>query len=1095
MSRSTATPQGSILPPAESLFEFRKNLLSILSKFSDTHTTKQGMTEMRQFMTQDITDNDRMNCFLSAISDQNEHMKPQQKKEQIKIFGLAAEIFEDALLPFMPKILTSLQKKLKEGTTQIHEAVSDALGQLVFYIINKVEEYDEKRELLDNFFKLPMQMLEKSPNKNVQGGAAQCLSKVVQNCPEDVLIDLLEEITDKMIAIMNLNQFKAHTPLLECIISLVFHVEQDFTPFAPKFLPVLIEFIACNDQSTKKVAIDAIYSMTAIIKEEIIPYRLDILQVLNHCRFDKYKPVREATLETIKLIKDIGPPLDDEQLALIEDKPVKNKPTSVQGNLNINRDRNSGSKSARPQRREFLQEDANFSTNVKPVNKDTSQLSSQKRVPIKELKKGMQNIRESQKSTTSVGRVRDDDQDSVQTLQTQSTTSKNEKKVSTATLKRRAAQSPMRNDIQQNGFNDGDVSPNSVKKEFKSALTGKKNANFFKDQQDIAIFEGKKPDNFEELLVHQPKVVEISNSNKEINSQNSSDVEIKNRKNSREELKSKGNASDGNQLVQKKQQARGKFQKPPVQNKTDAFDNIVIYEPKGQVQQTTRNIDDTDRQKDDHIDYIESSKVKLKQPSPHKFKYVQEQEESSNTLHNRDVSRDSKNNHQENKHNTNLSFNGNQNSKEEGVYSYRDSTQDLRSEEQVQLRKSISTDIHQHNRNLTQQNSYSDTQSKYEKENLHEETSYFNAKKNSEDYGAINSYNQNTGYLHNRYDNYANDEYLNRPSIDNSSQNYSNNQNNYANKDVGLRSNTPTKSNINVNQLLMDTMKTFQDQVKLEMSQVKSKVIEFERQLLEVKLLANSKVNAEEVKDIINKNMGVLSTYKQSADNITSSLRNIPGLQSQNFINSQQNIIDAQNLLNKQNILNNNFSLLQPQQFDNHLAHNISFLPTQQQIDFQTQNNNQLNTQQDQLIFDRNENLFQNPNLDLKKQMWSIIQGMIQRQQYNDAFLMALNSDDEMLLIRLLSKTGSFEFEKLQELQREELIKKTMQLLENKEFIEILLPCLSEAVERFHIIMSLKMRENIAQKLNRIKADREFSEIQKMEIKRILDKIIPNNLQ
>ena len=50
-----------------------------------------------------------------------------------------------------------------------------------------------------------MQLLEKSPNKNVQGGAAQCLSKVVQNCPEDVLIDLLEEITDKMIAIMNLN--------------------------------------------------------------------------------------------------------------------------------------------------------------------------------------------------------------------------------------------------------------------------------------------------------------------------------------------------------------------------------------------------------------------------------------------------------------------------------------------------------------------------------------------------------------------------------------------------------------------------------------------------------------------------------------------------------------------------------------------------------------------------------------------------------------------------------------------------------------------------------------------------------------------------
>ena len=61
----------------------------------------------------------------------------------------------------------------------MHEAVSDALGQLVFYIINKVDDFGEKQELLENFFKLPMQLLEKSPNKTVQGGAAQCLSKVV----------------------------------------------------------------------------------------------------------------------------------------------------------------------------------------------------------------------------------------------------------------------------------------------------------------------------------------------------------------------------------------------------------------------------------------------------------------------------------------------------------------------------------------------------------------------------------------------------------------------------------------------------------------------------------------------------------------------------------------------------------------------------------------------------------------------------------------------------------------------------------------------------------------------------------------------------
>ena len=60
-----------------------------------------------------------------------------------------------------------------------------------------------------------------------------------------------------------------------------------------------------SEWGTRKVAIDAIYSITAIIKEEIVPYSGEILNALNNCRFDKIKPVREATLESIKLIKEL----------------------------------------------------------------------------------------------------------------------------------------------------------------------------------------------------------------------------------------------------------------------------------------------------------------------------------------------------------------------------------------------------------------------------------------------------------------------------------------------------------------------------------------------------------------------------------------------------------------------------------------------------------------------------------------------------------------------------------------------------------------------------------------------------------------------
>jgi len=164
---SQVQAQMASVPVSETLFEFRQKLLSILNKFFDNHTLKTGIEEIKRFMMNDITDTDRMNAFLNALADHNEHMKTQQKKEYIKIYGVAAEIFEESLIQFLPKILGNLQKKIKEETIQMHSAVSDTLGQLELNILDKVEDYSEKKELLNTFLKLPFGLLEKSPNKQV----------------------------------------------------------------------------------------------------------------------------------------------------------------------------------------------------------------------------------------------------------------------------------------------------------------------------------------------------------------------------------------------------------------------------------------------------------------------------------------------------------------------------------------------------------------------------------------------------------------------------------------------------------------------------------------------------------------------------------------------------------------------------------------------------------------------------------------------------------------------------------------------------------------------------------------------------------------
>jgi len=92
---------------------------------------------------------------------------------------------------------------------------------------------------------------------------------------------------------------------------LILSVESEFEPYSREFLPILLECVESSDWNTRKMAIDCIYTLSAILNDVIIPFKKEILNVLNHCWFDKMKPVWEATLEAMNIIKDIGPPVDE----------------------------------------------------------------------------------------------------------------------------------------------------------------------------------------------------------------------------------------------------------------------------------------------------------------------------------------------------------------------------------------------------------------------------------------------------------------------------------------------------------------------------------------------------------------------------------------------------------------------------------------------------------------------------------------------------------------------------------------------------------------------------------------------------------------
>ena len=59
----------------------------------------------------EVREHEHMMMFLNKIGESTSHMKLNQKKEYVRAYGRAAAIFEEALIPYLPKILQILQKK------------------------------------------------------------------------------------------------------------------------------------------------------------------------------------------------------------------------------------------------------------------------------------------------------------------------------------------------------------------------------------------------------------------------------------------------------------------------------------------------------------------------------------------------------------------------------------------------------------------------------------------------------------------------------------------------------------------------------------------------------------------------------------------------------------------------------------------------------------------------------------------------------------------------------------------------------------------------------------------------------------------------
>ena len=150
-----------------------------------------------------------------------------------------------------------------------------------------------------------------------------CITKAIQSSPVDCLQYMSDDITWKIIEFLKSPNCKANLQLFESILSLILAVEENIPKLnenTKNLLPVIIDNMAHSDWNVRKIAIEVIYTLSVLIPDILALYKHALLDVLNHCRFDKVislfilspiiffnkiKNVRDIAVSAINSIKDL----------------------------------------------------------------------------------------------------------------------------------------------------------------------------------------------------------------------------------------------------------------------------------------------------------------------------------------------------------------------------------------------------------------------------------------------------------------------------------------------------------------------------------------------------------------------------------------------------------------------------------------------------------------------------------------------------------------------------------------------------------------------------------------------------------------------
>ncbi|KAG9456718.1 hypothetical protein H6P81_001226 [Aristolochia fimbriata] len=273
--------------------DLKYRTISCLNKLSDRDTFTIASAEL-ETMAQTLNP-DSFSPFLSCIYDTDASHKSPVRKQCVRLFSTMAVAHENALSPFVPKMLQNILRRLRDPDSAVRSACVDTITTLASRVT---------KPPFSVFLKPFSEAILIEQDYNSQIGAALCLAAAVEAAP-DAESAQLQRILPRFMKLLRSDSFKAKPALISLIGSIVGVGGCRSGNFLGVLVPCLVDFLSNEDWAARKAAAEALFKV-AVAERDLVPeFKDSCMTVFEARRFDKIKAVRETMKQMIDAWKDV----------------------------------------------------------------------------------------------------------------------------------------------------------------------------------------------------------------------------------------------------------------------------------------------------------------------------------------------------------------------------------------------------------------------------------------------------------------------------------------------------------------------------------------------------------------------------------------------------------------------------------------------------------------------------------------------------------------------------------------------------------------------------------------------------------------------